>query len=323
MSDYREIKGTNIEVVTSDPSNLVDGQIWFNSTSNKIKLNKITTTGSWATGAPLGTQRNGSGGAGIQTAALCMGGSTGPPVRSALTEHYDGSSWTAGGNLSVARNQTRGCGVETAALLVNGFAPPSTNSVEEYNGSSWTAGGNYPSAVRTLGMTGTQTAALGFGGRGWVNTTFEYNGSSWTAGGNYPAPVDRIGGAGTQTAGLGWGGWSPALPGRYDTSNHYDGSAWTSGGTLVNAFHNMACSGTQTAALSAGGQHSPPSDYKTYVYDGSAWTTDTDMPQPFVSGQGAQNSPSTAAAVFGGNSTTPNCFEFTGAGSIVETVTSS
>ena len=281
MSDYREIKGTNIEVVTSDPSNLVDGQIWFNSTSNKIKLNKITTTGSWATGAPLGTQRNGSGGAGIQTAALCMGGSTGPPVRSALTEHYDGSSWTAGGNLSVARNLTRGCGVETAALLVAGFSPPSTNAVEEYNGSSWTAGGNYP------------------------------------------APVDRIGGAGTQTAGLGWGGWSPALPGRYDTSNHYDGSAWTSGGTLVNGFHNMACSGTQTAALSAGGQHSPPSDYKTYVYDGSAWTTDTDMPQPFVSGQGAQNSPSTAAAVFGGNSTTPNCFEFTGAGSIVETVTSS
>ena len=159
MSDYKEIHGQTIQTVSSDPSNPLDGQVWFNSTTKKIKLNKLYSSGSWASGAALGTARNRASGAGTQTAAACLGGDTGPPVKSALTEHYDGTSWTAGGNLSTGRNQARGCGVQTAALLVAGFSPPSTNVVEEYNGSSWTAGGNYPGAYRNVGMTGTQTAA--------------------------------------------------------------------------------------------------------------------------------------------------------------------
>ena len=86
----------------------------------------------------------------------------------------------------------------------------------------------------------------------------------------------------------------------------------------------MGSSGTQTAALSAGGSHDPSSNnVKTYVYDGSTWTTDTNMPNGFSDGQGSQNSPSTAAAIFGGISPSPNNYEYTGAGSFVETVTSS
>jgi hypothetical protein len=37
MATYKEIKGTQIEVLESDPSNPVEGQVWYNSTSNVLK----------------------------------------------------------------------------------------------------------------------------------------------------------------------------------------------------------------------------------------------------------------------------------------------
>ena len=37
MTTYKEIKGTQIEVVSSDPSNPVEGQVWYNSTDQAVK----------------------------------------------------------------------------------------------------------------------------------------------------------------------------------------------------------------------------------------------------------------------------------------------
>jgi hypothetical protein len=57
MTTYKEINGTNIEAVASDPSNPVEGQVWYNSTSNTVKAN-FNNPGSWATGGALNTARN-------------------------------------------------------------------------------------------------------------------------------------------------------------------------------------------------------------------------------------------------------------------------
>jgi hypothetical protein len=57
MSTYKEIAGTNIEVLSSDPANPVEGQVWYNSTSNTVKANFINP-GSWATGGALNTARS-------------------------------------------------------------------------------------------------------------------------------------------------------------------------------------------------------------------------------------------------------------------------
>lgn len=38
MSDYYEIKGSSVEVRSSDPSPLVEGQVWYNSTSQTYKV---------------------------------------------------------------------------------------------------------------------------------------------------------------------------------------------------------------------------------------------------------------------------------------------
>jgi hypothetical protein len=37
MATYKEIFGTNIEVLASDPANPVTGQVWYNSTDNVVK----------------------------------------------------------------------------------------------------------------------------------------------------------------------------------------------------------------------------------------------------------------------------------------------
>ena len=57
MATYKEIKGTNIEVLASDPSNPVEGQVWFNSTDNVLK-GQIVTAAAWATGGNLNTARS-------------------------------------------------------------------------------------------------------------------------------------------------------------------------------------------------------------------------------------------------------------------------
>ena len=57
MTTYKEIKGTQIEVVSSDPSNPVEGQVWYNSTDQVVKGQAATTTGAWATGNNLNNAR--------------------------------------------------------------------------------------------------------------------------------------------------------------------------------------------------------------------------------------------------------------------------
>ena len=37
MATYKEIKGTQIEAVSSDPSNPVEGQVWYNTTTQNIQ----------------------------------------------------------------------------------------------------------------------------------------------------------------------------------------------------------------------------------------------------------------------------------------------
>jgi hypothetical protein len=168
MADYINIKGQNIEVVASDPSNPTVGQIWYNSTSNTLKGGGVTTAGAWATGNNMNTARFELGGVGTQTAGLAFGGYS--PV-SAATEEYDGTSWaTSPGSLNTAREGFGGqAGIQTAALAFGGSTTGgSTGNVgatEEYDGNSWaTSPGSLNAARGRMGGTGIQTAALAFGG---------------------------------------------------------------------------------------------------------------------------------------------------------------
>ena len=91
MATYKEIHGTNIEVVSSDPSNPVNGQLWYNTSTNKVK-GFLINPGSWSTGGTLNTARGNFAGAGTQTSGLVFGGA--PPPQTVLTESYNGTNWT-------------------------------------------------------------------------------------------------------------------------------------------------------------------------------------------------------------------------------------
>jgi hypothetical protein len=127
MSTYYQIFGGKINVVSADPSNPIEGQTWYNTTTEVLKYRTATLTGSWSTGGNLATARTRLGGAGTQTAGLGFGGTTG--VKQNTTEEYDGTSWTGGGNLGTARYQLAGAGTQTLGLGFGGYtAPPASPS---------------------------------------------------------------------------------------------------------------------------------------------------------------------------------------------------
>ena len=164
MTTYKEIKGTQIEVLESDPSNPVEGQVWYNSTSNVLKGN-IFQTAAWSTGGALNTARNSLAGAGTKDAGLAIAGA---PDR-AITESYNGTNWTEVGDLNTGRQQLAGSGTQTSALAYMGenASNPTMTASESWNGSSWT---NTPSLNTTRfvgqGTGADNTNALAFNGRG-------------------------------------------------------------------------------------------------------------------------------------------------------------
>jgi hypothetical protein len=58
MATYKGIKGFSIQNLSADPSNPIEGEMWYNSTSNVWKVEELTTAGAWATGNNLNTARH-------------------------------------------------------------------------------------------------------------------------------------------------------------------------------------------------------------------------------------------------------------------------
>ena len=266
MTTFKEIRGTAIQVVSSDPANPETGQIWYNSSSGTLKGYVYATVNAWASGGSLSSSVGYRGSAGTQTAALAIGGYVSPPgARSSATEEYDGTAWTSGGSLGTARYLHASLGTQTAALMATGQGPsPFPASAEKYNGTSWTSAGNVNTARRALGGAGTDTAGLIFGGGNPSvisppANVESYNGTSWTSSGNYPTNVNASGFAGTQGAGLAFAGENSAPPFPYTNTNSWNGSTWTSlGVSMANnrQYQNGSC-GTQTAALAISGSPGP------------------------------------------------------------------
>ena len=88
MTTYKEIKGTQIEVVSSDPSNPVEGQVWYNSTDQAVKGEAATATGAWATTTAMSTTRWGGAGSSVspQSSAIMATGAKGKDVRECTAE---------------------------------------------------------------------------------------------------------------------------------------------------------------------------------------------------------------------------------------------
>jgi len=98
MSTFKEIRGTLIKSVSSDPANPVLGEMWYNSTTLSLK-GYLTVAGTWASGTSMNIPRREGGGAGTQTSALVFAGAGPTPTKLSSSEEWNGSNWTGGGTM--------------------------------------------------------------------------------------------------------------------------------------------------------------------------------------------------------------------------------
>lgn len=330
MADYININGNNIPIRASDPSNPIQGEVWYNLTTNALKGQGFGTA-SVATSGTVNTARTQIGGVGTLTAGLIYGGES--PALTGATEEYDGSTWSNGGTCPATKSDMHSSGTQTAALW-GGGSPLSSDSFE-YDGSTWTSGGSMTFSGRDFysGSTGILTAALQIGG--FINpgsysaVMQEYDGSTWT---NIPqtypsAPqTNQIATTGTQTACISAGG----SPGANElNSNEWNGSTWTATNNLATAIRSSVAAGTVSASNLISG-HEPPAGslYSTKIqtWDGTCWSQ---SPATLSTGrsQSAGGGTGSSAFVATGSDGTPtytNTTEiFTDAGPAIVTFSSS
>jgi hypothetical protein len=305
MTTFKEIRGTDILALSSDPSNPEVGQIWYNSSSGTLK--GYRTVNAWSSGGNMGTARYELTGGGTQAAAIGAGGylpGLSPFAGARNTELYNGTSWSDGALMNQGKHEAgMFAGSQTAALIAGGYAGSSNlTASESWNGSAWTNTSGLNTARRgTFRGMGTQTAAVCIGGTITARTAAveSWNGSSWTTVTSIPTATSAGAASGTQTAGLIFGGYSTTQIGNSLT---YNGSTWTAVNSLNTARSGLSGSngpqGTQTAALAFGGSTGTVTG-ATESWGGSSWTTlpaTLGTPRQVAGGAGSN----TAALMFGG-----------------------
>jgi len=310
MTTYKDIRGTHITTVTTDPPAPVNGQMWYNSTTQVMKGFTSNPVGAWATGGTLnGSKQLGASAAGTQDSALVAGGE---PF-TADTEEYNGTSWTEVANLNTARRNNATVGTNTeAALSFAGNTPPNTSVGinESWNGSSWTELADLGSPGRARIGSGTSTEAICYGGGvpggSNVRDTETWNGSSWTEVANLNADHYYAAGTtyGTTTATLCFGG-DPTLA----ITESWNGSAWTEVADLNTGRRIIAGAGISTSGLAFMGYDGSSRTGKTELFNGTSWTETTDMGTARQEGAGAGSTNGSAIAMGGYTTTASNATE--------------
>jgi hypothetical protein len=327
MADYKNIKGFNIQYLDSDPPNPIEGQMWFNSTTQTLKGAEVggVPVGTWSSGGSLNTARyRMMGGAGIQTAGLVVGGYS--TALSSAVESYNGTSWTTSTSFPITAADIGMTGTATASLAMGGNdSSNNTDGVYNFNGSSWTSTTSLPTIGARIQAIGTQTAALAVGGeappsQAYTNRTLEFDGSTWTTGGTYDTVLANGGCSGPSTAAFSFGGYTPSAS---TQAAQYNGTSWTET-TSLNTARGEAMfsgSGTQTSSMiSQGGD--PYTTLVTEAWNGTAWTEIADI----ASGRSAGGSFGTTSAMVVAGGTPPTTTateEWTAPDILVKTFTTS
>ena len=112
MTDYKDIIGLDVEAKSDNPTNVITGEIWFNTTTGKLRYKKPDGAAAWSTGGDLNVGRRFHGGSGTQTAAVVHTFDG--------TELYNGSSWTEVNDVNQTALFAASSGESTAALSFGG-----------------------------------------------------------------------------------------------------------------------------------------------------------------------------------------------------------
>ena len=283
MSTYRAVKGYNIKKVSSNPANPKEGQIWYNSTTSRLKVQQ-SLAGAWESANAKLRLSEGPATIGSKVGMVAVGGYA-PGGHTAAVDEYNGTTYSVGTNYPTTNYAGQGAGTLTAGLIAGGNQSGSTykNESYTYDGSSWTSAPNLNKARNGCATSiGTQTAALIHGGYDNASPlagraeTEEFNGTSWSEQNDLSTGRAHGGSGGTQTAGIYFcgettnsGTFNTRCP---NTTEEYDGSSWSGGGTVPGNFTRLNGSGLQTACFRIGGA-SPTVVSTTDYYNGSSWAS--------------------------------------------------
>jgi hypothetical protein len=264
MATYKEIRGTQIEAVATDPSNPVEGQIWYNTTSNVLKGQSVTSTGSFASIPSLNNGRTNLAGAGTATSALVFNGYFPPspsPEASALTELYNGSSWTEVNDANEKVIGGGGAGVSnTSALRWGGTHGPATGETEteSWNGTNWTEVNDLNTGRDLIPSAGTgpATAIVFAGGRSSTKPKAElWNGTNWTEVNNLNTAREDMGSGATNsdnTTAIAFGGDAPP---QENKTEEWNGASWVEVADLNVTRTTLTGMGNNTNGLAVGGEN--------------------------------------------------------------------
>ena len=327
MAQYTGIQGQNILIVSSDPANPVEGQIWYNTTTNLLKGYQLVVANTWASGGNLNTARYGMGNAGTQTANMAFGGAA--PITTAV-ENYNGTSWTNGTSLPATVQYNGSSGTQTAALSIGGYNGTTYNNnvTQEWDGSAWTSGGNLNTGRGGLGVgiVGLQTAGLAVAGQSGPgaadNESESYNGTSWT---NTPTLNTN------RAFHAAWGSTTGAIAvggpgGTFGTAvESWNGSSWTASTSYPTAIESSAGFGTSYIdGVTITGNTPGGKSAACSIWNGSSWTAAGSMATA-RSTMGASGNTTAGLAI--GGVTDPaivaNTEEYTGSSVQTRTITTS
>tara|TARA_R110001592_G_scaffold3809_1_gene21745 strand:+ start:1920 stop:2876 length:957 start_codon:yes stop_codon:yes gene_type:complete len=306
MSEYKSIHGFKVRDYTTDPDNLITGQVWYDKT-NKVLQYQAAGAGAWASGGSMNQARQQFGGAGDQDDALVFGGEFSGTASSDLTELYNGISWTEVNDLNTARNNLDGTGASsTAVVATSGGGAADT---ELWNGTSWTEVNNLNSGRNGVVVSGIATSALATGGDSNSALNESWNGTSWTEVADLNTGRQNPGSGGvSNTSAIVFGGFSPDATAVTETWN---GTAWTEVNNLNTARAVLGGAGTVSNALAFGGD-APGLSALTESWNGTSFAEQADLSvaRKTLASAGVLGSASLAAG--GGNSPiTASTEEFT------------
>ena len=275
MAEYIGLKGSTIQSLASDPSNPLEGQVWYNTTTTVLKGYAFSYgTGAWASGGATNSiHSHAGGGAGTVTAGIIASGV--PPANTppgSACEEYNGTAWTEVNNTTRYTNQmgsTAGA-TQTSVLIFGGDESPK-KACESYDGTCWTAKNAMNEDHSMAGGAGTSNeAAIGFGASPKNTNSESWDGTSWSA--TSPLNIQSIqrAGAGTATAAL-------AITG--DTTpkqqvEEWDGATWSAVAAVNTGGEGMGAAGTVATAIKFGGV---PNHAETERWNGSTWTEVADL----------------------------------------------
>ena len=326
MSEYKAIHGVKIRDYTTDPDNLITGQVWFDKTNKVLQFQENNPGGSFSTGGDLNNATANSAGWGTQTSALkALGGTTDNPVPGKETEAYNGTSWTELADSNLARFSLGGAGVNSTSGVVwggygTGGASPIRAETEVWNGSGWTEVNDLNTARNSPGSAGIVTAALTFGGAGTTNGyTESWNGTSWTE-------VGDLNTARNSGAGFGANNTASIYCGEGTTVNgiteSWNGTAWSEVADLNTSRRQFGpgATGSSTSGLVFGGETPGAANVANVeTFNGTSWSAFSDLSVARRGGIGA--GANTASGLFsGGNPDADATEEYTSPLVAVKTV---